>query len=363
MNILFDINPIWITLGPIVAINLILGTSYAIYLIWGHKRVNSDREGAKQHSSRMLSGNTSNWWMWTTDPFVRLLVKLKIGPNTITMTGFFIASIAGLLFSQGWFGYAGWVMIFGATFDMFDGRVARITGKTSRSGAFLDAVLDRFSEGACMLGLAYYFRDSWMLPVVIAGLIGSLCVSYTKARAEGMNVSCNVGTMQRPERITYLGVASIFNPIVVLILKNWWSNPPAVSVYGALILIAVLTNGTAIYRMIYVMNAMDTEDKRDKESIPQIITKLSTPEGREAFWEKTRYGYDRSKSSYQRVVLMVAGGMKPDILKAMMDAGKLPNISKHIVERGGAYDCTGSFPSTEGPSATPFVTGCFSRNM
>jgi len=359
MNRLLDINPIWITLGPIVVINVILLTSYVTYIVWGRKRITSDREGAKEHSSKLISGDTSNWWMWTTDPIVRLLIKLKIGPNTITMIGFLIAALAAILFSQGWFGYAGWTMIFGATFDMFDGRVARITGKTSRSGAFLDAVLDRFSEGACMLGLAYYFRDSWMLLVVVAGLIGSLCVSYTKARAEAMNVSCNVGTMQRPERITYLGVASIFSPIIVLILKNWWSDPPAVSVYAALILIALLTNGTAIYRMIHVMNVMDTEDERERESIPQIITKLSTPEGREAFWDKTRYGYDRSKSSYDRVVLMVAGGMKPDIVKGMIADGKLPNISEHIVDRGGVYNCTGSFPSTDGPSATPFVTGCF----
>lgn len=353
------INPIWITLGPIFVINGVLLVSFLVYHLWWRKRMVHKFEGLKDHSSRLLSTDTTNWWLWTTDPIVKFFVRMHMGPNTLTAIGFLFAAAAGYLFSRGWFGYAGWVMMFGGTFDIFDGRVARITGKMSRSGAFFDAVMDRFGEGLCMLGLAVYFRGSWMLSVVIAAMIGSFLVSYTKARAEAMGVECKVGTMQRPERIVYLGVASIFDPVMRLFLARWWDVPPPALVMSALIAIAVMTNGTAVYRMIHTMNALDTKDRRKKETIPQLITRLSTPAGREAFWEKARYGYDRSRAAFSTVVLFLAGGAQQGAVSELSGRGELPNISRHIIERGGCCDATGAFPSTVGPSVAPFVTGCF----
>ncbi|MFH0800605.1 MAG: alkaline phosphatase family protein [Pseudomonadota bacterium] len=353
------INPIWITLGPIVVINAVLFVSYIFYRFHGRKTLAREFKGAKKSGSSFLSSGTREWWFWTTDPLVRLFVKLHIGPNVITAMGFSFAALAGLLFSRGWFGYAGWAMIGGASFDIFDGRVARITGKVSRSGAFFDAVMDRFSEGICFLGLAVYFRDSAMLGVVIAALIGSLLVSYARARAEGVGIECTVGIMQRPERIAYLGVASVLDPIMNMVLHRWWAVPPPVLVILALILIAVMTNGTAIYRMVYVMNALDTADKRGRESIPQIITRLSTSEGREALWEKARYGYDRTKSPLAHVVLFLLDGISPETVSDLAKAGDLPNISRYILERGGSAEATSAFPSATGPATAPFVTGCF----
>lgn len=349
---------IWITLGPIVVINAVLFVSYVTYQFWGRKIRERQFAGAKDSGSKFLGSVTREWWFWTTDPIVKFFVKIKMGPNALTATGFLFAILAAYLFSKGWFGYAGWVMIFGASFDMFDGRVARITGKTSRSGAFFDAVMDRFGEGLCFLGLAVHFRDSLMLPVVIAGLIGSLLVSYTKARAEGMGVECNVGTMQRPERIVYLGVSAVFDPIVGTILSQWWSAPQPVLVILALIFIAAMTNGTAIYRLIHTMNALDTADRRDKESIPQIISKLITQSGREELLKRVRFGYDRSHASFSRVVLFLVGGITPEAIGKLLKCGDIPNISSHILERGSLQNAVGAFPSAVGPSAVPFVTGC-----
>ncbi|MFA4875497.1 MAG: CDP-alcohol phosphatidyltransferase family protein, partial [bacterium] len=359
MNLIASISPVWITLGPIVAINAILLASYLLYQLWGAKRIKREFAGAKKGESNFLSSGTREWWFWTTDPVVRLFVKLRMGPNTITMMGFLVACLSGYLFGCGWFGYAGWAMILGASFDMFDGRVARITNKSSRSGAFFDAVMDRFSEGVCMLGLAYYFRDSFMLALVIAGLVGSLLVSYTKARAEAVGVECNVGTMQRPERIVAIGVAAAFDPIMGVALQRWWETPPHILIMLSLGLIALLTNFTAIYRMIHVMNALDTVDRRDRDSIPQIITKLGTQAGREMLWDRARYGYDRSRASFSHVVLFAASGVSPEILTDLMRKGDLPNISRHIAERGSVVEAVGAFPSTVGPAAAPFVTGSF----
>ncbi len=359
MNLLTNISPVWITLGPIVVINAILFTSYVLYQIWGRKRIKREFAGAKKGESNFLSSGTREWWFWTTDPVVRLFVKLRIGPNTITMIGFVTACVAAYLFARGSFGYAGWMMILSASFDIFDGRVARITGKTTRSGAFFDAVMDRFGEGACMLGLGWYFRASFMLPIIFAALVGSLLVSYTKARAEAVGVECNVGTMQRPERIVALGVASVFSPMVGIALTRWMPSPTPLLVMISLGLIAVLTNFTAIYRMIHVMNALDTADRRGNDSIPQIITKLGTQAGREMLWDRARYGYDRSRASYSHVVLFAASGISPEVLSAMMRRGDLPNIALHVAERGSFIEAIGAFPSTVGPASTPFVTGSF----
>ncbi|HPQ80310.1 MAG TPA: CDP-alcohol phosphatidyltransferase family protein [bacterium] len=353
------INPVWITLGPIVLINLALFISYLIYQLWGRKRLAREFQGAKNQGSELLSSGTREWWFWTTDPIVRLFVKLKLGPNAITMMGFLIASVAGVLFAIGSFGYAGWVMIFGASFDMFDGRVARITGRMTRSGAFFDAVMDRFSEGVCLLGLAWYFRDGFMLPIVIAALIGSMLVSYTRAKGDGVGVDCKVGWMQRPERIVYLGVASVFDPLMGVALHRWWAEPTHMLLILAVCFVALMTNATAVYRMIFIMNALDTEDRRGKDSIPQIITKLSTQEGREQLWEKARYGYDRGRGEFDRVVLFLAGGLGKKLMDDLLRRGDLPNIASHTLSRGGEADGVTAFPSTLGPSITPFVTGAF----
>lgn len=359
MAAILAFNPVWITLGPIVVINVGLLCSYLLYQLWGQKRLRREYEGAKTQGSQFLSTGTREWWLWTTDPIVRLFVRLRIGPNLITMIGFCIAAASGVLYARGSFGYAGWAMIFGASFDMFDGRVARITQRSSRSGAFFDAVMDRFSEGACLLGLALFFRDGWMLPVVIAALVGSMLVSYTRARGEGIGVDCKVGWMQRPERIVSLGVASVFDPIMTMVLHRWWAAPPPVLLIVAVAFIAVMTNATAIYRMIFIMNALDTEDRRGKESIPQLITKLATPSGREELWDRARYGYDRRRAAFSHVVLFLVGGVTPGLIETLARRGDLPHISEHLLARGGLSQATSVFPSTMGPASTPFVTGAF----
>jgi phosphatidylglycerophosphate synthase len=358
MNIL-AVSPIWITLGPILVINSVLFASYLIYMLWVRRRLSHEFESARRHTSFILSLPTKEWWLWTTDPIVRLFARLRVGPNGITLIGFLLSVVAAAFFAKGFFGAAGWMMIASGTFDIFDGRVARLTGQTSRSGAFFDAVMDRFGEGACFLGLAFFFRDSAMLPIAIAALIGGTLVSYTKARGESVGIECKIGAMQRPERIVCLGVAAVLTPIMDVILTRWWAHPWPILVIVALVFIAIMTNVTAVQRMIYIMNALDTADKREKESIPQLLTRLSTPDGREQMWERARYGYDRSRASYAHVVVFVASGLSPELVRERMRRGEMPNVARYLHERGGSREMVGAFPSTLGPAATPLVTGCF----
>ncbi len=357
---LLGLNPkVWITLGPVLFINLVLFISLLAYTFTGRKRKRDVPEAAKRHTSKFLAGHFKEWWVFTTDPVAKLFVRMGVRPSTLTFIGFLFSAAAALLFAKGLFGFAGWTMIFGATFDIFDGRVARLTGQESRSGAFYDSVMDRFGEGVCFLGLAFYFHSSWILFFVVAGLIGSMLVSYTRARGESVGIICKGGAMQRPERIVYLGVSSVFDPLTNIALASWFAAPPPLLLIGAIIIIAVMTNVTAVHRMIFIMNALDTADKPERETIPQILTRLSTPEGREAFFAKAKYGYDRTRTSFAHVIQFVLDGADTRTLKELLDRGDLPNISEHVVQKGGFYEAVSCFPSTTGPSFTPFVTGCF----
>lgn len=269
---------IWVTIFPVLAINLFFLTTL-LYFYFSGRYLKGTPELEGRHDSRMLNRFLKDFWYWVTWPMAATLVKLRIKPNMITFIGFMVSLSAVWFYSQGLFGYAGWTLIAGATFDIFDGRVARLTNQESRPGAFFDSVMDRFSEGLVFLGIAFYFNTGWMLGIVIMALIGSQMVSYTKARGEAIGVQCKGGAMQRPERIAYLGVASVFNPLCEYVMNTWttwWV--PAPLVIGVLILMAVMTNGTAVQRMVYIMSALDTIDlpAGSPETIPQKIIRLTS---------------------------------------------------------------------------------------
>jgi CDP-diacylglycerol--glycerol-3-phosphate 3-phosphatidyltransferase len=167
-------------------------------------------------------------------------------------------------------------MIIGGTCDMFDGRVARKTGQTTKSGAFYDSVMDRFGEAVVLFGLALYYHDSWVLYLVISALIGSMMVSYTRAKGDSVGVDCKGGIMQRPERIVYLGVGSIFSPPFRQLVDPHAAQPVEYLTIAALAVIAVMTLLTSVYRMIYIFRKLSILDgKKPKESNSPILKKLT----------------------------------------------------------------------------------------
>ena len=150
---------------------------------------------------------------WTTryfsGPVARVLIALRISPNAITMAGFLVSVAAAYLISEGGFITGGIVMLGGAVMDMFDGAVARLTGKASTFGAFLDSILDRLGEAAILFGLlVFYVREANEFGSFLAfgTVVLSIMVSYSRARAEGLGVSGDVGIMGRPERVVLMGI-------------------------------------------------------------------------------------------------------------------------------------------------------------
>lgn len=359
MSMILGASSIWVTVGPVLVINAIVFTLLMVFT-FTRKRPDTPDDVKNRHNSRFLSSFFKEWWYWLTDPIARFFIKIHLSPNSITLIGFSISVVSAFFFAKGLFGYAGWIMVFGATFDMFDGKVARITGRESRSGAYLDSVMDRFGEGVVFIGLAYYYRTSWILIPIIVALIGSMLVSYTRARGEGVGVVCKKGAMQRPERIVYLGVGSLLQPVADSLLRYVWANPPAVLVIGAILIIALMTNVTAIQRIIYIMNELDNMDRdEEKLSVPQLISSMSTKEGREKWWLKAKYGYDPTQALKKLCVMILVDGANYNVFKKLIGKGDLPNISKYIVEPGMFAKATSTFPSTTGPAFTPFITGCY----
>jgi CDP-diacylglycerol--glycerol-3-phosphate 3-phosphatidyltransferase len=175
------------------------------------------------------------------------LVSAGISPNHITVAGMLLSLAAGVLFATGAIFWGGMLLWASALMDPIDGTVARLSGKVSRFGALLDSTLDRYSEFFVFFGLMFYFRGGRMLFVVMLALMGSIMVSYVKARAESLGQKEFRGLMQRPERIILLIAGTVLNtPINHYLLGDCQDC----TVKGTLVILAVLTNLTAIQRLL-----------------------------------------------------------------------------------------------------------------
>lgn len=176
---------------------------------------------------------------WLLDPAVAVAVRLNLTPNFITVLGFLLNVVAGVLIGFGYVVPGGLIMTFIAMpLDAVDGGLARATGRQTRFGAFSDSVLDRYAEGALLAGLAALFAQRAELLMIVAAFValnGSFMVSYTRARAEGLGIECKVGIFSRFGRYLVLAVGLCF-------------NFPEATVAA----LAVLTNITAIQRIIHV---------------------------------------------------------------------------------------------------------------
>jgi CDP-diacylglycerol---glycerol-3-phosphate 3-phosphatidyltransferase len=202
--------------------------------------------------SVFLTSNVKSWWVHELmHPLEQLLVRRGVHPNTITWIGVFLTGSACVMIALDWLILGGWFLFFGASFDFLDGRVARISGKTSAVGGFLDSVLDRYMDGMMFFALAWLFRDSWMALVCLLAWFGSMTTSYVRAKAESLGLKASGGEMQRPERILYVGTGALFSGVWEGLnfpfREEGWSSEPYV-LMAAVFFIAVVSNRVAIGR-------------------------------------------------------------------------------------------------------------------
>jgi CDP-diacylglycerol--glycerol-3-phosphate 3-phosphatidyltransferase len=220
------------------------------------------------------------------NPLVKGLIKIGFTPNLVTVTGLVLNIGVAIIFIKGaeqgnrgdlsYVGWAGALILFAGLFDMLDGQVARLGNMSSTFGALFDSVLDRYSELIMFLGICYYlvahhyFFSS--LAAFIA-LIGSMMVSYTRARSEGLGIQNKGGIMQRPERVILIAVAALACGITGhFIGGNYKYFVPGISFHVfetmtiftlPITVMAVLTNITAIRRLLDAKKALDALEAKN----------------------------------------------------------------------------------------------------
>jgi len=179
------------------------------------------------------------------DPVARLLLRARVRPNHLTVLGLGVSIATAYVFSMGRLRWGAALLAVAGLFDFFDGAVARLAGSDSDYGAFLDSVVDRYSDLAVLLGILVYYEhtaDTLGAILTMATLAGTVMVSYTKARAQSIGVSCEIGVMERPERLIALIAGAAFHLLTPVMA-----------------LLALLTNLTAIQRIVYTRKiARDT---------------------------------------------------------------------------------------------------------
>jgi len=218
------------------------------------------------------------------DPFVKLLIKLGLTPNAVTTIGFVLNIGVAVIFVLGaeegnrgdlsYVGWAGGLILFAGLFDMLDGQVARLGNMKSTFGALYDSVLDRYSELIMFLGICYYLVAHHYFVSSIAAfiaMIGSMMVSYVRARAEGLGVEVKGGLMQRPERVVTIGVCAIICGVSAQYIGgNYKLFIPGVKYHifetitvftMPIVVLAILTNITAFNRLTEAKRSLLEKEK------------------------------------------------------------------------------------------------------
>jgi CDP-diacylglycerol--glycerol-3-phosphate 3-phosphatidyltransferase len=172
------------------------------------------------------------------DPVARVLLRARVQPNQLTLLGLVVSVAAAHAFFQGRLRVAALLLAVAGLFDFFDGALARIAGAASAFGAFLDSVVDRYSDLLVLLGIVLLYQrseDTAGLFFTLITMVGTIMVSYTKARAQSIGVRCEIGLMERPERMIVLIGGALFNLLT-----------------PSLVALAILTNVTAVQRILHV---------------------------------------------------------------------------------------------------------------
>ncbi len=208
-------------------------------------------------SRRMIPESFQRGFMKLLSPLVRLLTRLGVSPNSLTIAGVVITTAGALAFFFKSPRIGGFLILLGGLCDAIDGSLARNAGKATRFGALLDSSVDRYAEFVMLFGIGGYFLmvdDYVSAAVTFLALCGSFMVSYTRARAESLGLAAKVGVMQRPERIVFLGAGALIHPIALKI---------------AIWMVAVFANFTALQRLRFAFK-QDATPPQEKKQTPEF---------------------------------------------------------------------------------------------
>lgn len=189
--------------------------------------------------------------------FVKVIVAksplTRLNPNTISIVASIIGLVSAVFFMVGKSATAGILLLLSGILDTLDGTVARLGERSSKFGAVLDSSLDRYVEMFVFLGITYHFRDSPMFFWSVLAIMGSMMVSYIRARAQSLGVNELVGFMQRFERFIILSAGAILNPLGI----QYWGSE--IIFQSSIIIMAIGANYTAYQRLMIVKQVEDNQ--------------------------------------------------------------------------------------------------------
>ncbi len=255
-------------IGPAVVLLVYVLGGLVAYLVRGRLRGRfHDEEMDHRGLGGLTTAGARHFFAWLMRPLWRGLAAVQIPPNAITTLSMGLAIGAGVALAAGRFALGGWLYLAAGALDFLDGRVARVTNSASSGGAVLDSVVDRYSESAVLVGLAWYYRESWVLMPCLLALTGSLFVPYVRARGEALGATMkDVGFMQRPERILLLGITVALSPIVEVVLEPQNPHPPHWLAVIGLIIVAATSHTTAVQRLAFLVRSLSGRSKTASHS-------------------------------------------------------------------------------------------------
>jgi len=204
---------------------------------------------------RLIPVSLQNGFVNLLTPLIKILTRWGINPNSFTLAGLIITSMAAVAFIMGHLRLGGFLILLGGLCDTIDGSLARFVNKATHFGAMFDSAVDRYCEFVMFFGIGVYFvmlKDYPTSVVAFFALCGSIMVSYTRARAESLGFDSRVGIMQRPERIVFLGLGALIHP-GALKFAIW--------------LVAIFANFTALQRIRHAYK--QSERKFDRKPITE----------------------------------------------------------------------------------------------
>lgn len=268
-------------LAPAFGLAAVFVGSFCVYCLLHAVGRPPQMVGVKHN--QLLGPFMAGFIVWLIGPVERLLVG-RVSPNFITAFSLAMCVATGIAAGTHHLAATAWLFIFAGILDIMDGRIARLAGLQTKSGALFDSVSDRWGELAVFGGLLWYLHDSaWML-AVFAAIGASTMVSYTRARAEGLGIELSGGMMQRAERIVLVSGGAL--------VAAWYAaNPETVSaatpILGVTTLVcAVTSTATALNRWIIAYRtlaareaaAIEPAPEQELPAVPARITALSSPD-------------------------------------------------------------------------------------
>lgn len=252
----------------IVGVVLFAIFSVLVFYLFSYSRRERDEDIQSRNPTVITNQFTREYWYWLSNPMFNFFIKNNISPNSITWLSVFAGFASGATYAMGNVTEAGWLLFLSGGLDTIDGRVARMQNNITVEGAFFDSVMDRYADFFIYAGIILRFTLMPMYPfgpettpalmsnvfvyVTLLAILGSILISYSKERGANLGATDDRGLMQRADRVTVLGLMSVFDPVILLIQELVLQTEIYNYHFGllaGLFLIAILSNFTAMRRI------------------------------------------------------------------------------------------------------------------